>query len=165
MMYGYRVAPNTNVHYYPAQPTQTMPMTPSGYMYHAGVSQPAGSPMTDSGVPQTAAGSPITAAGVPVAPGTLPMEQSYIENILRLNLGKHATIYMTFEGNREWNAKIFSGILEAAGRDHIIISDPDTGKRYLLLMVNLDYITFDEELNYNLPFGSMTDRPDRKSVV
>ncbi len=92
--------------------------------------------------------------GIPVTPGTLPMEQSYIENILRLNLGKKATIYMTFEGNREWNAKIFTGILEAAGRDHIIISDQDTGKRYLLLMVNLDYITFDEQLNYSYPFQS-----------
>lgn len=85
------------------------------------------------------------------APGQLPLEQSYIENILRLNLGKIATIYMTFENNREWNAKIFKGKLEAAGRDHIIISDPQTGMRYLLLMVNLDYITFDEELNYFYP--------------
>lgn len=85
------------------------------------------------------------------AAGQLPLEQSYIENILRLNLGKIATIYMTFENNREWNAKIFKGRLEAAGRDHIIISDPSTGMRYLLLMVNLDYITFDEELNYFAP--------------
>ncbi|NBI28905.1 spore coat protein GerQ [Chengkuizengella sp. YPA3-1-1] len=81
-------------------------------------------------------------------PGQLPMEVSYIENILRLNLGKEATIYMTYENNTEWNAKVFTGVLEAAGRDHIVISDRDTGKRYLLLMVNLDYITFDEELNY-----------------
>jgi len=81
-------------------------------------------------------------------PGQLPLEESFIENILRLNLGKVATIYMTFENNSEWNAKIFKGVLEAAGRDHIIISDPRTGMRYLLLMVNLDYITFDEELNY-----------------
>jgi len=84
-------------------------------------------------------------------PGQLPVEQSYIENILRLNLNKMSTIYMTFENNKEWNAKVFRGRLEAAGRDHIIISDPETGKRYLLLMVNLDYITFDEELNYVPP--------------
>ena len=84
-------------------------------------------------------------------PGLMPVEQSYIENILRLNLGKIATIYMTFENNKEWNAKVFKGRLEAAGRDHIIISDPQTGKRYLLLMVNLDYITFDEELRYEPP--------------
>jgi spore germination protein Q len=86
-----------------------------------------------------------------LVPGQLPLEQSFIENILRLNLGKTATLYMTYENNREWNAKIFKGRLEAAGRDHIIISDPQTGTRYLLLMVNLDYITFDEPLNYFYP--------------
>lgn len=85
--------------------------------------------------------------------GQVTDEESYVENILRMNLGKQATIYMTFENNNQWNAKIFSGILEAAGRDHIIISDPKTGLRYLLLMVNLDYITFPEELTYSLPFG------------
>jgi len=102
-----------------------------------------------------AAGGPMPASGATIqtpgaGPGMLPAEESFIENILRLNLGKVATIYMTFENNSQWNAKIFKGVLEAAGRDHIIISDPRTGIRYLLLMVNLDYITFDEELNYNL---------------
>lgn len=87
-------------------------------------------------------------------PNMLPSEESYIENILRLNAGKPATVYMTFENNDQWNAKIFKGVIEAAGRDHIILSDPQTGKRYLLLMVYLDYITFDEEINYNYPFGS-----------
>lgn len=84
-------------------------------------------------------------------PGILPTEQSYVENILRLNLGKIGTFYMTYEGNTEWNAKVFKGKVEAAGRDHIVISDPETGKRYVLLMINLDYITFDEELNYVPP--------------
>jgi spore germination protein Q len=89
------------------------------------------------------------------APGQqLPIEESYIENILRLNLGKMATVYMTFENNSQWNAKTFKGRIEAAGRDHLIISDPSTGMRYLLLMVNLDYITFDEELQYMPSFGA-----------
>ncbi|MCS7460322.1 spore coat protein GerQ [Paenibacillus doosanensis] len=83
----------------------------------------------------------------------LPIEQSYIENILRLNLGKIGTFYMTYENNSEWNAKIFKGRIEAAGRDHIIISDPKTGMRYLLLMVNLDYVTFEGELQYSYPFA------------
>ncbi|SFF75318.1 spore germination protein Q [Halobacillus alkaliphilus] len=86
-------------------------------------------------------------------PNMLPTEQSYIENILRLNAGKQATVYMTFENNAQWNAKVFKGIIEAAGRDHIILSDPETGKRYLLLMIYLDYITFDEEINYSYPFN------------
>ncbi|MGD6966505.1 spore coat protein GerQ [Rossellomorea vietnamensis] len=87
-------------------------------------------------------------------PGQLPVEESYIENILRLNKGKVATVYMTFENNREWNAKVFKGIIEAAGRDHLVISDPQTGMRYLLPMIYLDYITFDEEIEYEYPFGA-----------
>lgn len=136
--------------------------SPYGYPAPAGVPSTAPPPVP-SGIPISAtlpstvpaAGAP--AAAVPVAPfaptppGQLPIEESYIENILRLNLGKIATIYMTFENNPEWPAKVFRGRLEAAGRDHIIISDPDTGRRYLLLMVNLDYITFDEPLQYFYP--------------
>ncbi len=94
-------------------------------------------------------------------PGQLAVEQSYIENILRLNLGKIATVYMTFENNDKWNAKVFKGIVEAAGRDHIILSDPQTGKRYILLMVYLDYITFDEELEYNYPLQQTTQYSPR----
>jgi spore germination protein Q len=92
----------------------------------------------------------------PTTPGLLPVEQSYIENILRLNLGKTGTFYMTYENNTQWNAKIFKGRIEAAGRDHIIISDSKTGMRFLLLMVNLDYVTFDEELNYTYPYQQGT---------
>ena len=78
-------------------------------------------------------------------------EQSYIENILRLNLGKMVSVYMNFE-NSQWGSKVFKGKLEAAGKDHIIISEPQTGIRYLLLSIYLDYITFDEEINYYYPF-------------
>ncbi|BAM48211.1 spore coat protein GerQ [Amphibacillus xylanus] len=89
--------------------------------------------------------------GPPSGEGMLPLEQSYVENILRLNRGRVATIYMTFENNERWNAKIFKGVIEAAGRDHIIISDPETEKRYLLLTIYLDYITFDERIDYEYP--------------
>ncbi|MGG1617697.1 spore coat protein GerQ [Paenibacillus sp. NRS-1782] len=101
--------------------------------------------------PQVNSGSAMTPTGTVVQTQTPQYEQSYIENILRLNLGKTGTFYMTYENNREWNAKIFKGILEAAGRDHIIISDPSTGRRTILLMVNLDYATFDEPLLYQYP--------------
>ncbi|WP_085994000.1 spore coat protein GerQ [Oceanobacillus senegalensis] len=97
---------------------------------------------------------PTQQQAVSDVPGMLPLQQSYIENILRLNKGKHVTVYMTFENNSQWNAKTFTGIIEAAGRDHIILSDPNTGKRYLLLMVYLDYVTFDEEINYQYPFAT-----------
>lgn len=98
--------------------------------------------------PQVSSGNLMTPTGTVLPIG---FEQSYVENILRMNLGKVGTFYMTYENNSEWNAKIFRGVVEAAGRDHIIISDPVTGQRIILLTLNLDYITFDEPLAYEYP--------------
>ncbi|WP_338450278.1 spore coat protein GerQ [Niallia oryzisoli] len=123
---------------------------------------PMGGPMQPAVFPQQG-GMPGTmfpptgampGTGAPSIPGMLPVEQSYIENILRLNKGKLATVYATFENNSQWNAKIFKGLIEAAGRDHLILSDPETGQRILLPMVYFDYATFDEELEYEYPFAA-----------
>lgn len=86
--------------------------------------------------------------------GMLPPQQSYIENILRLNRGEEVTVYMTFPEGSDWQSRTFKGVIEAAGRDHLILSDPQTNKRYLLLMVYLDYVVFDDEINYSYPYGS-----------
>lgn len=88
------------------------------------------------------------------APQAPPVEQSYIENILRLNRGKTATVYMNFE-NSQWGSKIFKGVIEAAGKDHLILSDSANNTRYLLLTIYLNYVTFEEEINYYYPY----DRP------
>lgn len=82
----------------------------------------------------------------------LPMEESYIENILRLNKGKTANVHMTFPNE----SKTFTGVIEAAGRDHIILSDSETGRRYLLLMVYLDYVSFSGEIDYQYPYNNQT---------
>ncbi len=87
-------------------------------------------------------------------------EQSYIENILRLNLGKIISVYMNFE-NSQWGSKIFRGKLEAAGKDHIIISDLSNNMRYLLLTIYLDYITFDEEINYYYPYAQQQNTTNK----
>lgn len=79
----------------------------------------------------------------------LTLEQSYIENILRLNVGKLATFYFSYPDSVEWRDKSYTGIIEAAGRDHIIISDPNNGRWYLLLMIYLNYVDFDEKINYS----------------
>ncbi|WP_174704643.1 spore coat protein GerQ [Paenibacillus physcomitrellae] len=107
--------------------------------------------MGGTGTPPSLSGNQMTQGGAVVVSPTPTYEQSYIENIFRMNLGKLGTFYMTYENNSQWNAKIFQGILEAAGRDHIIISDPKTGQRIVMLMVNFDYATFDQPLNYTYP--------------
>jgi spore germination protein Q len=88
----------------------------------------------------------------PGQPGQLPFqEQSYIENILRLNIGKVATVYMNFE-NSQWGSKIFKGIVTAAGKDHLIIKDQNSEVRYILLTIYLNYFTFEEDIDYEYPF-------------
>ncbi|MEW5322089.1 spore coat protein GerQ [Geobacillus thermoleovorans] len=135
-------------YYYPqaaAAPTMTPAATaaPTFGLQAPTFTAPTPTPTTDAG--------PATTG--PSIPGMLPIEESYIENILRLNKGKVATIYATFENNREWNAKVFRGVIEAAGRDHVILSDPQTGTRYLIPMIYLDYVTFEGEIAYEYPFA------------
>ena len=75
-------------------------------------------------------------------------EQSYIENILRLNAGKKAKLHVTVPGSKEWQDRVFEGIIEQSGRDHIIMSNPQTGEWYLVLMIYLDFVTFEEPIYY-----------------
>lgn len=75
-------------------------------------------------------------------------EQSYIENILRLNAGKKTKLHVTVPGSKEWQDRVFEGIIEQSGRDHIIMSNPQTGEWYLVLMIYLDFVTFEEPINY-----------------
>ncbi|OMP66549.1 spore coat protein GerQ [Domibacillus epiphyticus] len=103
-------------------------------------------------VQQVPAPSPGLVPGPGAPPGQPVVEESYIENIFRLNRGKMVTVYTTFENNKEWNAKVFRGRIEAAGRDHLILSEPSTGRRYLIPLLYLDYATFDGEIAYEYPF-------------
>ena len=100
----------------------------------------------------TAATNNYTDNIVPV--GTeLTMEQSYIENILRLNKGKKVKVYASFpDASNENKDKIFIGIIEQSGRDHLILSNPSTGKWNLILMIYVNYIEFDEKINYSPEF-------------
>lgn len=82
----------------------------------------------------------------------IPDEESYIENILRLNRGKKVSVYQSFADAGEWKDRIFTGIIEQSGKDHIILSDPTTGNWYLLLMIYVDFIKFEERINTSQQF-------------
>ena len=73
--------------------------------------------------------------------------QTNIENILKANKGKQVKIYMTFPYINE--IKEFKGIIEKTGMDYMILSEPSTGAWNLLPIIYLNYITFDENINYN----------------
>lgn len=80
---------------------------------------------------------------------SFPREESYIENILRLNRGKPGTFYFSFDNAVAGsNTRAVRGVVEAAGRDHVILSDSKTNHRFLFPMIYFDYAEFDEEINY-----------------
>ena len=76
----------------------------------------------------------------------IPIEQSYVENTLRTNKGKMIKVYMTFPNSTD---KEFDGILEWVGINHLVISEPSTGKWDLLPISYIDFITFEEKINTN----------------
>lgn len=82
---------------------------------------------------------------VPVA-----REESYIENILRLNRGKIGSFYFSFDnvGADGQKTRTVRGYVEAAGRDHVILREAQSDHRFLFPMIYFDYAEFDEELNY-----------------
>jgi spore germination protein Q len=120
------------------QPTPAQQATQLGQ--GGGFMQPSGGYLPPQGQPgQLATSAPSPAAF---------LEQSYIENILRANRGKVATVYMTFGKAQE---QVFVGYIIGAGRDHIALKDVNSNKTYLLLQIYLDYITFDEQITYPFP--------------
>ncbi|WP_235822221.1 spore coat protein GerQ [Gottfriedia luciferensis] len=117
--------------YYPNIYRQPQPTTP-----HQGQQTGQGQGLAAS------SGGMISQQGqVTATPGLF--EQSYVENILRSNRGKIATVYMTFTGHQQ---QVFVGYVMGAGRDHIVLRDVNTTKTYILLTIYLDYVTFDEEI-------------------
>ncbi len=119
---------------------------PTNMMRIGAAQQPSGFPADMPSGPSFSV--PVVPMGTGQQLLTGVVEESFIENILRFNKGKVGTFYFTYQGNSRWNSMVYRGRVETAGRDHIIISDPSSGKRYLLLMANLDWVEFDEQINY-----------------
>lgn len=78
----------------------------------------------------------------------LEMEQSYIENILRNNIGKKVRVHASFSDSVEWRDRVFTGIIEHAGRDNLIINDIENNVNYLILMIYVDFVEFNEKITY-----------------
>ncbi|RHW40196.1 spore coat protein GerQ [Lysinibacillus yapensis] len=105
-------------------------------------------------MPPTFSGGGDRGGGATIRNLTAPTfrEESYIENILRLNRGKIADFYFTVPqatgANIQSNTVIVRGFVEEAGRDHAIIREEATDHRFLFPMIYFDYAEFDEALTY-----------------
>ncbi len=151
---------------YPQQPMQqpTMPQSMQQPTMQQPMQQPIQQPMqTYMGGPLEASGGSLVPSGMsqftptsnkvtlganPAAniPGMLEIQHAYLENIIRLNKGNLATVHLTFSNHSQQPNMVVRGNIIASGRDHIILLDPETNTYYVLLMVYVDYITFNEPI-------------------
>ncbi len=83
----------------------------------------------------------------------ISQEQSYIENILRMNKGKPAKIFVSYPESSAWQNKEYIGTIEAAGKDHLIIKDSSSESWFLIRLLYLDYVEFMEPINYSPYFS------------
>ena len=86
----------------------------------------------------------------------LVQEQSYIENILRLNKGKKVKAYVSYPDSSAWQNKIYEGVIEEAGKDHLIIRDPLNNNWYLIRIIYLNYVEFMEPITYSHSYSDKT---------
>ena len=86
----------------------------------------------------------------------LTMEQSYIENILRLNKGRKVKAYVSYPDSSAWQNKIYEGIIEEAWKDHLIIYDNANNLWYLIRIIYLNYVEFMEPIIYSHAYSDKT---------
>jgi len=79
---------------------------------------------------------------------SLPLEESYMDSLIRNNIGNQVCVFTTFPNSNDLRDFKFNGILEQSGKDYVVISEPSTGKWHLIPSHYINFITFDENINY-----------------
>ena len=68
------------------------------------------------------------------------------KNLINKNKNKKVVVNVFFKENEDYK---ISGIIENSGSDYIIISDPSSGKWNLIPMIYINFITFDEKIDFS----------------
>lgn len=106
--------------------------------------------------PQATNQNPTSPPGNISVEQSFPLEQSLIENILRLNKGKLVRVYASYPDSNEWRDRIYEGTIEQSGRDHLILKG-NSGNWYLLRMLYINFVEFDTPINYNPDYSDTFD--------
>lgn len=91
---------------------------------------------------------PPIPSGIPLG---LPQgETSFIENVLRLNIGEPGVFHFSFQHTvtEALNVRNITGYVVAAGRDHVIVHETATEHEFLFPMIYFDYADFEGEVKY-----------------
>jgi len=63
---------------------------------------------------------------------------NYVDDYLKNNIGKKIEIHVSFSDSIEWRDSLFKGILEAVGKDFIVVNS--NNQKYVIWSIYIDYI-------------------------
>ena len=69
--------------------------------------------------------------------------QNNVLDLLNQNIGKKIKVFFS-----SFQDKVFDGIIEFIGKDFFVIKNPEKQTWYLIKIASLDYIEFEEKINY-----------------
>ena len=73
-------------------------------------------------------------------------EINNFRNLIKQNINKKVSVNIFYKENDDYK---LSGIIENSGDDYIVISDPSSGKWNLIPMVYINFISFDEKIDFS----------------
>lgn len=63
---------------------------------------------------------------------------NYVDEYLKVNIGKRVEVHVSFSDSIEWRDSIFKGILENVGKDYIVVNYDN--KKHVIWSIYIDYI-------------------------
>ncbi|MGN1000438.1 MAG: spore coat protein GerQ [Bacilli bacterium] len=78
-----------------------------------------------------------------IEPNNNESKYQYAETVLNSSIGRKASIHMSFPDSIEWRDKIFTGTIEASGKDYLLIKD-EQNRQFLLWNIYINFIEFND---------------------
>ena len=79
---------------------------------------------------------------------------TFVNTVLRNTIGRRAQLYFSYPDSDKWRDTVYDGIIELIGEDYIIVTDFETRKIQVLLMLYLNWVEYDVIPTDTLPIWS-----------
>ncbi len=79
---------------------------------------------------------------------------TFVNTVLRNTIGRRAQLYFSYPDSDKWRDIVYDGIIELIGEDYIIITDYETRKIQVLLMLYLEWVEYEVVPSDILPIWS-----------
>lgn len=76
---------------------------------------------------------------------TKDSENSFVNAVLRTALNKEAKFYFSYPDSIKWRDMMYEGKLLVVGEDYVVIREKTSNHLYVLLMLYLEFVVFQEE--------------------